>query len=66
MLVIVVFGGIYGGIASPTEIAGVAAALTFVFAAIERKLTLSVIITASLNTVRQTSMLMLVISCHSR
>jgi tripartite ATP-independent transporter DctM subunit len=61
VLVIVVFGGIYGGIASPTEIAGVAAALTLVFAAIEGKLTRKALLTASLNTVRQTSMLMLVI-----
>jgi TRAP-type C4-dicarboxylate transport system permease large subunit len=51
----------YGGFASPTEIAGVAAAATFMFAAIEGKLTLGMVLTASLNTVRQTSMLMLVI-----
>jgi tripartite ATP-independent transporter DctM subunit len=61
VLMIVVFGGIYGGIASPTEIAGVAAALTLIFAAVEGKLTLKILMTASLNTVRQTSMLMLVI-----
>ena len=39
VLVIVVLGGIYGGVASPTEIAALAAALTFIFAAIDRKLT---------------------------
>jgi tripartite ATP-independent transporter DctM subunit len=61
VLVVIVLGGIYGGVASPTEIAAVAAVLTFMFAAIERKLTWHVVMTACLNTVRQTSMLMLVI-----
>lgn len=61
VLVIVVLGGIYGGVASPTEIAGVAAALTFLFAAVDRKLTYEGVVTACLNTVRQTSMIMLVI-----
>jgi tripartite ATP-independent transporter DctM subunit len=61
VLVIVVLGGIYGGVASPTEIAALAAALTFIFAAIERKLTLNTVRTACLNTVKQTSMILLVI-----
>jgi C4-dicarboxylate transporter DctM subunit len=61
VLVIVVLGGIYGGVASPTEIAGVAAALTFLFAAMERKLTIDAVSTACLNTVKQTSMILLVI-----
>jgi tripartite ATP-independent transporter DctM subunit len=61
ILVIVILGGIYGGVASPTEIAGVAAALTFLFAAIDGKLTYAGVVTACLNTVRQTSMIMLVI-----
>jgi len=61
VLVIVVLGGIYGGVASPTEIAGLAAAITFVFAAIERKLTIENVRTACLNTVKQTSMILLVI-----
>jgi tripartite ATP-independent transporter DctM subunit len=61
VLVIVVLGGIYGGVASPTEIAAIAAALTFVFAAMERKLTFEGVRTACLNTVKQTSMILLVI-----
>jgi tripartite ATP-independent transporter DctM subunit len=61
VLVIVVLGGIYGGVASPTEIAAVAAALTFVFAAMERNLTVAGVRTACLNTVKQTSMILLVI-----
>jgi C4-dicarboxylate transporter, DctM subunit len=61
VLVVVVLGGIYGGVASPTEIAAVAAAITFVFAAMERKLTFEGVRTACLNTVKQTSMILLVI-----
>jgi len=61
VLVIVVLGGIYGGVDSPTEVAGLAAALTIVFAAIDRKLTVDRLMRACLNTVRQTSMIMLVI-----
>jgi tripartite ATP-independent transporter DctM subunit len=61
VLIIVVLGGIYGGVASPTEIAAIAAALTFVFAALERKLSFEAVRTACLNTVKQTSMILLVI-----
>jgi C4-dicarboxylate transporter, DctM subunit len=61
-IVIVVLGGIYGGVASPTEIAALAAALTFIFAACDRKLTFQNVRTACLNTVKQTSMILLVIA----
>jgi tripartite ATP-independent transporter DctM subunit len=61
VLVIVVLGGMYGGVASPTEVAGVAALITFGLAAIERKLTYEVVVTACMNTVKQTCMIMLVI-----
>jgi tripartite ATP-independent transporter DctM subunit len=61
LVVIVVLGGIYGGVASPTEIAALAAALTFIFAAINRKLTFENVRTACLNTVKQTSMILMVI-----
>jgi C4-dicarboxylate transporter, DctM subunit len=61
VLVVVVLGGIYGGVASPTEIAAIAAAMTFVFAAIDRQLTFERVRTACLNTVKQTSMILLVI-----
>jgi tripartite ATP-independent transporter DctM subunit len=61
LIVIVVLGGIYGGVASPTEIAALAAALTFMFAAINRKLTFENVRTACLNTVKQTSMILMVI-----
>jgi tripartite ATP-independent transporter DctM subunit len=61
LIVIVVLGGIYGGVASPTEIAALAAALTFVFAAINGRLTFENVRTACLNTVKQTSMILMVI-----
>jgi tripartite ATP-independent transporter DctM subunit len=60
-IVIVVLGGIYGGVASPTEIAALAAALTFLFAAFERTMTFEKVRIACLNTVKQTSMILLVI-----
>ncbi len=60
-IVVVVLGGIYGGVASPTEIAALAAALTFIFAAFDRKLTFANVRLACLNTVKQTSMILLVI-----
>lgn len=61
-LATVVFGGIYGGIATPTEVAGLAAALALLFAAMERKLTWPVIREAALNSVRQTSMILLIVT----
>jgi tripartite ATP-independent transporter DctM subunit len=61
ILVIVVLGGIYGGVASPTEVAGIAAAFTFLFAAIQGKLNLETVRNACINTVRQTSMILLII-----
>lgn len=61
LIVTVVLGGIYGGVASPTEVAALAAALTFTFAAFDRKLTLKGVQTACLNTVKQTAMILLVI-----
>jgi C4-dicarboxylate transporter DctM subunit len=61
LLVVVVLGGMYGGVGSPTEVAGVAALITFGFAAVERKLTYEVVVTACMNTVKQTCMIMLVI-----
>ena len=61
LLVAVVLGGIYGGVASPTEVAALACALAFVFAALEGSLTWPRLWLACTNTVRQTSMILLVI-----
>lgn len=62
LLIVVVMGGIYGGVASPTEIAAVASALALLLAALNRTLTLGGLWTACLNTVRQTSMILLVVA----
>ncbi len=61
VLALVVLGGIYGGIASPTEVAGLGAALAVVFAAIYRSLTWQVLYQAGLNTVRQSSMSLFIV-----
>lgn len=62
LLIVVVLGGIYGGIASPTEIAAIASALALLLAAVNRSLSLAGLWTACLNTVRQTSMILLVVA----
>ncbi len=62
VLIFVIMGGIYGGIASPTEVAGLAAFLTVIFAAFTGELTFERMKKACLNTVRQTSMIVLVIA----
>ncbi|MBI3993449.1 MAG: TRAP transporter large permease [Candidatus Lambdaproteobacteria bacterium] len=61
ILAIVVLGGIYAGVASPTEVAGLGAFLALVFAAIERRLTLQAVITAGINSVRQTCMILFIV-----
>ena len=62
VLVIVVLGGIYGGIASPTEIGALGTTCAFIFAAIDRKLTFECVRTACINTVKTTSMILLIIT----
>jgi len=61
LLALVVLGGIYGGIASPTEVAALGATLAIVFAALYRSLTWKVVYQAGLNTVRQTSMILFIV-----
>jgi C4-dicarboxylate transporter, DctM subunit len=61
LLVIVVLGGIYGGIASPTEVAALGASLAVLIAMVSGGFSLGVVWRAGLATVRQTSMILFVI-----
>lgn len=61
LLVVVVLGGIYGGIASPTEVAALGASLAILIAMISGKFTFSGLLRAGFATVRQTSMILFVI-----
>jgi C4-dicarboxylate transporter, DctM subunit len=60
LLFIVVIGGIYAGIFTPTEAAGVGAFGTFLFAMIRKKLTREVFNRSLINTIRTTGMLFLI------
>ena len=61
LLIVVVLGGIYGGIASPTEVAALGAALAILISLVSRKFTFAGLWRAGLATVRQTSMILFVI-----
>ena len=61
LLVVVVLGGIYGGIASPTEVAALGASLSIVITLISRCFSFGAVWRAGVGTVRQTSMILLVI-----
>jgi tripartite ATP-independent transporter DctM subunit len=61
VLILVVLGSIYGGIATPTEAAAVGATGTLVLSAIYRRLTPNVVFNACLNTVRSTTMIFLIL-----
>ncbi|MBI3993993.1 MAG: TRAP transporter large permease [Candidatus Lambdaproteobacteria bacterium] len=61
LLAAVVLGGIYGGVASPTEVAALGAVLALVFAAVARTLTWRAVRASALNTVRQTCMILFII-----
>lgn len=61
LLILVVLGGIYGGIASPTEVAALGATLALLIAIVSGGFSLSMVWRAGLATVRQTSMILLVI-----
>jgi C4-dicarboxylate transporter DctM subunit len=61
LLIVVVLGGIYGGIASPTEVAALGASLAILISLVSRKFTLASLWRAGLATVRQTSMILFVI-----
>ena len=60
LLFIVVIGGIYAGIFTPTEAAGVGAFGTFFFALVRKKLSWSVFNRSLTNTLRTTGMLFLI------
>lgn len=61
LLVVVVLGGIYGGIASPTEVAALGASLALLIAMVSGGFDRGVLWRAGLATVRQTSMILFVI-----
>lgn len=60
LLFIVVIGGIYAGIFTPTEAAGIGAFGTFFFSFVRKKLTWKVFNTSLVNTIRTTGMLFLI------
>ena len=60
LLFVIVIGGIYAGIFTPTEAAGIGAFGTFFFSLVRRKLTWNVFNTSLVNTVRTTGMLFLI------
>lgn len=61
-IAVIVLGGLYGGIATPTEVAALGAVAAIVLAAAYRSLTWPVLREASLSAVRQTSMLLLIVT----
>ncbi len=61
VLVFVVLGGIYAGVASPTEVAALGASLALVFAIIAGRFSFALVWRAGLATVRQTSMILFII-----
>lgn len=61
LLIFVVLGGIYGGIASPTEVAALGAFLAILIALAAGKFTFGALWQAAFATVRQTSMILFVI-----
>jgi C4-dicarboxylate transporter, DctM subunit len=61
LLVVVVLGGIYGGIASPTEVAALGASLSIVITIVSRCFSFGAVWRAGVGTVRQTSMILMVI-----
>ena len=60
VLILVILGGIYGGLWTPTEAAGVSAALALVLAAIFRKLNLGMLKESTMSTVRTSGMIFLI------
>ena len=60
-LFVLVIGGIYGGVFTPTEAAGIGASGAFLFALLRKKLTFSVLYEILLDSVRTTSMIFLVL-----
>jgi tripartite ATP-independent transporter DctM subunit len=63
LLIVAVLGGLYGGIATPTEAAGVGAAVSLLIALTYRTLTWRGFWDACLGAVRTTSMIFLILIC---
>jgi C4-dicarboxylate transporter, DctM subunit len=61
MLVFVVLGGIYAGVASPTEVAALGASLALLFSIGSGRFSVALVWRAGLATVRQTSMILFII-----
>ncbi|MBE0531696.1 MAG: TRAP transporter large permease [Rhodospirillales bacterium] len=61
VLVVVVLGGIYAGVASPTEVAALGASLALLFSMGSGRFSLAMVWRAGLATVRQTSMILFII-----
>jgi tripartite ATP-independent transporter DctM subunit len=61
LLVVVVLGGIYGGIASPTEVAALGASLSIMITIVSRCFSFGAVWRAGVGTVRQASMILMVI-----
>ena len=61
LLIVVVLGGIYAGVATPTEVAGLGAALATIIALMKKRLNWSVLRQIMVGTVRTTSMVMLIV-----
>ncbi len=60
-LFVLVIGGIYGGVFTPTEAAGIGASGSFFFALLRRRLTTRVVIDILIESVRTTSMIFFVL-----
>ena len=61
LLVFVVLGGIYAGVASPTEVAALGASLALIFSIVSGRFNITLVWRAGLATVRQTSMILFII-----
>ena len=61
LLVFVVLGGIYAGVASPTEVAALGASMALIFAIGSGRFNIALVWQAGLATVRQTSMILFII-----
>ena len=61
-MVVVVLGGIYGGVASPSEVAALAATIAALFALINGTLSWTLLRNAGLATIKQTSMIMFILT----
>jgi len=62
LLIILILGGIFSGIMTPTEAAGIGALLSLIFAAAYRKLNFNVVKQSALATLKLTSMIIFIIA----